>query len=861
MATEKLYFADNISLNIEKNVDDIERHKSRYRFASKQLTDDQVVLDCACGSGYGSDILKDHCKKVIGVDIDSKAIDFANSKYKADNLSYLCRDIGKLSNNLEKVNTVVCLNTLQHVADPRILLDGIMKVLKNEGQLIISAPVREASRENPTNEFHVLEFTHDDLKSVLDHYFQQVEICLQDQGKFVRIDENINWGDAVATCKYPKNMTIENIDLIIRDREIKKMDSPTLTSYISEKALISKRVSFKPSFEDGIYHIADNVEIRDNTIIESHAKGLLEVGPNSVIGYGCWLNSTGTIKIGENTLIGANTIITSSSHHVRSTAPILKQAMSFAPVSIGSNVWIGSNVSILKGVTIGDNAVIGANCVIKRNVSPNTVIKAHDGFVEEIKKINKVAFYLLPFAIRESGLTFECIYERYKILASSFTEHDWDVVFIATDDLSEKISQDGWKVHSPSQYNVEYDDSIWFERWKRVLNSETDELHSYFISQVLKNESPEMVFCWNFDGLLKQECNKQRINVYFNELGVSRKPNPLIYYSDPEGVNSQSAFLSFWDEFSNFELSEHEKTVSRLTLGNVRSNYPTIDADKKRTMLESLGLSGASKVVLIALQVEDDSNIVAGSNYQSMQEFVSDCTRLADKSVKFIIKKHPGQLDCRIDSDDRLAIVNDEFATEELIVLSDSVFTINSSLGFEAFIAGKSVYTFGISPYSAKGLFHCVENGDINSIFEVSNAYYVDNEKLLKYVYMTYHQYFLSEQEFFDAEFHIRRNLLRKNTSQNSKAYFFNSGSYFKERELEVNRFQNKVLQNSILGYEKWIEDLKETEKSVLEVSDWAQSLNNELTLARAEIERRKLFSEKYSIKLIVKKVMKKFGI
>lgn len=859
MATERLYFSSDNGLNIEMNADDldnIERHESRYIFASKQLTSDQVVLDCACGSGYGSEILKDHCKKVIGVDIDKKAVEFAHSKYKADNLSYLCGDIRELSNNLEKIDTVVCLETLEHVSDPRILLDGFLKVLKNDGQLIISTPVREASRENPLNKYHVLEFTNDDLKRILNNYFYQVEIRIQDQDKFIRVDENINWGFALAICKYPKNMTIKNIDLIIRDREVKNMASHTLPSYISEKALISSNVSFKPSFDDGIYHIADNVEIRDNTIIESHTNGLLEIGKNSIIGYGCWLNSTGTIRIGEHTLIGANTVITSSSHHVKSTVPISEQGMSFSPVSIGSNVWIGSNVSILKGVTIGDNAVIGANCVIKSNVSSNSVIKTNDGWVEEIKKTNKVAFYLLPFAIRECGLTFECIYERYKVLATSFIQHDWDVIFIATDELSKKISQDGWKVLSPSLYNVEYDNSLWFERWKRILNSENDEVHSYFIRSVLKNESPEMVFCWNFDGLLKQECKEQHINVYFNELGISRKPNPLIYYSDPEGVNSQSSFLSFWDEFSYFELSEYEKTVSRLTLGNVRNNYQRMTADRKRVMIESLGLVGASKIVLIALQVEDDSNVVAGSKYQSMQEFVDDCIKLSTETVKFIVKKHPGQLDCSINFSEKLSVVNNEFTTEELISLSDSVFTINSSLGFEAFIAGKSVYTFGVSPYSVKGLINSVENGDINAIFESSNTNVVDNETLLKYIYMTYHQYFVSERDFFDAEFHLRRNALRKSVSSNSKAYFFDSGSYFKERELEVNRFQNKVLQDSILGHEKWIESLKKTESSALEVSDWAKSVNEELALAKAEIDRLKSFSAKDSIKLIIKKIV-----
>ncbi|MEW4525878.1 galactoside O-acetyltransferase, partial [Vibrio cholerae] len=107
-----------------------------------------------------------------------------------------------------------------------------------------------------------------------------------------------------------------------------------------------------------------------------------------------------------------------------------------------------------------------------------------------------------------------------------------------------------------------------------------------------------------------------------------------------------------------------------------------------------------------------------------------------------------------------------------------------------------------------------------------NNATY---DTFIKFVYLTYHQYFISEQKFFDAETHIRRHRLRQCTNEGSNAYFFDSGSFFKERELEVNRFQNKVMQDSILGYENWIKSLKETEGRVQEVSEWAQSLDAEL--------------------------------
>lgn len=831
MATERLYFSSDESLDIEQNAYDaenIERHESRYYFAAKHLTPEMSVLDCACGSGYGSDILKDYCKDVTGVDIDQSAVDFAKSKYTSDKLNYVCGDIRIISDSLHKVDTVVCLETLEHVPDPRILLDGFMKVLKDDGQFVVSTPVRESCRENPLNSYHVLEYTSADLRRVLNHYFLQVDVYLQDQDKFYRIDDEIYWGFVVAVCKYPKNKTIYDLSLLIKDKETTMMIENTEQSFISETASVADSVLFKPSYDDGLYYIGEGAEIRENTVIESHHRGKLTLGQKSVISYNCWLNATGDIEIGANTLIGANSIITSSSHHFKSEAPIAEQGMSFQKVTIGNNVWIGSNVSILAGVTIGDDCVIGANSVIKSDVLPNSIVKPADVTVTQKITKNTVAFYLLPFTIRNDALTFQGIFDRYKKLAASFVEQNWAVVFIATNELACVIRDDGWKCISPADYNIVYENNQWLERWKRVLNGEDDQLHSDFISQAIDNITPQMVFCWNYDGLLKSFCCGNNISVFFNELGLSRAPNPLVYYSDARGVNSTSALPAFWNEFRDFDLSENERTIARLTLGKVKSNY-ILPAERKAEIRTQLGLAD-KKTILIALQVEDDSNIVAGSKFESMQQFVNECLGYAQDqdNVQFIIKKHPAQSACEINADN-IPVIVDQYSTQELVAFADGVFTINSSLGFEALVAGKKVFTFGVAPYAVDGFVVDMAKGSSQAIINELDEGQINDECLLKFVYLTYHQYFFSEVKFFSAEFHIRRFLLSKSAGKNSQAYFFDSGSYFKDREVQVNRFQNKVLQDSILGYEKWIETLKVTEKNAMEISEWAQSLNLKL--------------------------------
>ena len=51
---------------------------------------------------------------------------------------------------------------------------------------------------------------------------------------------------------------------------------------------------------------------------------------------------------------------------------------------INNNVWIGDKATVLGGVTIGENSIIGAHSVVTHNVPPNSVVVGIPGRV--IKK-------------------------------------------------------------------------------------------------------------------------------------------------------------------------------------------------------------------------------------------------------------------------------------------------------------------------------------------------------------------------------------------------------------------------------------------------------------------------------------------
>lgn len=75
-----------------------------------------------------------------------------------------------------------------------------------------------------------------------------------------------------------------------------------------------------------------------------------------------------SIKIGNSVRCGANTLISDSDWHEDDyRSGVIKE------IIISDNVWLGVNVVILKGVFIGENSVIGANSVVTDNIPANVI--------------------------------------------------------------------------------------------------------------------------------------------------------------------------------------------------------------------------------------------------------------------------------------------------------------------------------------------------------------------------------------------------------------------------------------------------------------------------------------------------------
>lgn len=96
----------------------------------------------------------------------------------------------------------------------------------------------------------------------------------------------------------------------------------------------------------------------------------ITLGEHTYINMNCSFIDDGKIIVGRNTLFGPGVAIATVGHPIK---PDMRKYMYTDPVVIGDNCWIGANTTICPGITIGENTVIGAGSVVTKNIPSNVV--------------------------------------------------------------------------------------------------------------------------------------------------------------------------------------------------------------------------------------------------------------------------------------------------------------------------------------------------------------------------------------------------------------------------------------------------------------------------------------------------------
>ena len=155
------------------------KSRKEYHFAG-EFGKDKKIMDYGCGPGYGSEILSKYAKKVIGVDIRTKAIDYARRTYQQSNLTFQVISPSKPLPFKEKYfDVIISSHVIEHIPDVNTYLCELKRILKINGKLIISTPNRKFRLlpfQKPYNPYHIREYTPKSLKKELKNNFHTVEI-------------------------------------------------------------------------------------------------------------------------------------------------------------------------------------------------------------------------------------------------------------------------------------------------------------------------------------------------------------------------------------------------------------------------------------------------------------------------------------------------------------------------------------------------------------------------------------------------------------------------------------------------------------------------------------------------------------
>ena len=109
--------------------------------------------------------------------------------------------------------------------------------------------------------------------------------------------------------------------------------------------------------------IGDNVSIGTHSVIEHH----VTIGDNVRIHSMVFVPEFTTLEDGA--WLGPNVTITNAKY------PLHKDAKkNLLGPTVRKNAIIGANTTILPGIEIGENSLIGAGSVVTKDVAPNTVV-------------------------------------------------------------------------------------------------------------------------------------------------------------------------------------------------------------------------------------------------------------------------------------------------------------------------------------------------------------------------------------------------------------------------------------------------------------------------------------------------------
>ena len=142
----------------------LEQLTNNFQIKNKhKILNDLDILDLGCGGGIASEPLCRLGGNVTGIDESENLINIAklHSKKMGLKINYKCIDIENLIKLKKKYDVIVALELLEHVNNVEHFCELIIKLLKNEGIIILSTINRTI-----LSKFFVIEIAENIIKKI-----------------------------------------------------------------------------------------------------------------------------------------------------------------------------------------------------------------------------------------------------------------------------------------------------------------------------------------------------------------------------------------------------------------------------------------------------------------------------------------------------------------------------------------------------------------------------------------------------------------------------------------------------------------------------------------------------------------------
>jgi SAM-dependent methyltransferase len=155
-----------------------EEHRARYLWAAERVTG--RVLDVACGTGHGSELLAARCE-VVGLDRDAATV--ATARARVPHGDFRVATIPPMPFDDGRFDAAISFETIEHIPDDHAFVAELRRVVRGGGFVLLSTPNRAVTSPNqipPTNPYHVREYLLPEFVNLMhDGGFPDVEVWHQ----------------------------------------------------------------------------------------------------------------------------------------------------------------------------------------------------------------------------------------------------------------------------------------------------------------------------------------------------------------------------------------------------------------------------------------------------------------------------------------------------------------------------------------------------------------------------------------------------------------------------------------------------------------------------------------------------------